>query len=117
MNKRYKECDYENSIIELFENMVYRYIYGPDIDRNFYSPFYEEELENALFNINNRLPYSAIKDAMSQLKNSENGSLIQKNSICMDYLQNGITVNYFDKDKEKKDIIYYHKSVDVYRKQ
>lgn len=106
MNKRYKECDYENSIIELFENMEYRYIYGPDIDRNFYSPFYEEELENALFNINNRLPYSAIKDAMSQLKNIENGSLIQKNSIFMDYLQNGITVNYFDKDKEKKDIVY-----------
>lgn len=106
MNKRYKECDYENSIIELFENMEYRYIYGPDIDRNFYSPFYEEELENALFNINNRLPYSAIKDAISQLKNIENGSLIQKNSIFMDYLQNGITVNYFDKDKEKKDIVY-----------
>ena len=28
----YTEADYENSVIELFENMGYQHVYGPDID-------------------------------------------------------------------------------------
>ncbi len=26
----YTEADYENSVIELFENMGYQHVYGPD---------------------------------------------------------------------------------------
>lgn len=37
MSGFYTEADYENSIIELFQNMGYRYIYGPDVERDFYS--------------------------------------------------------------------------------
>ena len=34
----YTESDYENSIIELFQNNLgYEYAYGPDIERDFYS--------------------------------------------------------------------------------
>lgn len=29
----YTEADYENSIIELFQNMGYQYLYGPDVER------------------------------------------------------------------------------------
>ena len=35
----YIEADYENSIIELFQtDLGYEYVYGPDIERDFYSP-------------------------------------------------------------------------------
>ena len=33
MSESYKEADYENTIIELFQSMGYQHVYGPDIDR------------------------------------------------------------------------------------
>ena len=44
----YTEADYENSIIELFQDMGYRHIYGPDIERDFSNPLFETELIEAL---------------------------------------------------------------------
>ena len=35
MARLYTEADYENSVIELFRNMGYSYLYGPDIERVF----------------------------------------------------------------------------------
>lgn len=35
MSGFYTEADYENSIIELFQNMGYRYVYAPDLERDF----------------------------------------------------------------------------------
>ena len=32
MSGFYTEANYENSIIELFRDMGYRYVYAPDID-------------------------------------------------------------------------------------
>ena len=40
MGVNYTEADYENSVIELFRDKLgYEYIYGPDIERDFYSPY------------------------------------------------------------------------------
>ena len=47
MSGFYEEADYENSILELFQYMGYRYVYGPDVERDFHSPLYEEEVINA----------------------------------------------------------------------
>ena len=52
----YTEADYENSIIELFQGMGYRHVYGPDIERDFNSPLYEEELTTALHRLNPDMP-------------------------------------------------------------
>ena len=38
MSGFYTEADYENSIIELFQNMGYRHVYAPDLERDFRSP-------------------------------------------------------------------------------
>lgn len=110
----YTEADYENSVIELFKKMDYDHVYGPNIERDFYSPFHEEILEESLHNINRGLSYVALQEAINKLKNIENGSLEQKNIVFMDYLQNGITVNYYDKGEEKSDIVYLvdYKNVD-----
>ena len=53
MSKFFIEADYENSIIELFQNdLGYEYVYGPDIERDFYNPLYEEALVESLYRLN-----------------------------------------------------------------
>ncbi len=101
------ENAYEASIIELFQNMGYVHVYGPDIDnRDFTSPLYDVVLEEALVRLNPKLPQSAINEALFKLRNFENAELVQKNSIFMDYLQNGITVRYTEKGEPKDTIVY-----------
>jgi len=103
----FREEDYEKSLIELFQNdLEYEYVYGPDIERDFYNPFYEDVLIESLYCINHGAANGAIQDALFKLKNFENGELVQKNAIFMDYLQNGIPVRYFIDGEERSSIIY-----------
>ena len=103
----FTEANYENSIIELFTNdLGYEYRYGPDVERDFYSPLYDEVLIDALYRLNRSLPEDAIQDALFKLKNFENGELVQKNAVFMDYLQNGIPVRYFVDGEERSSIAY-----------
>lgn len=103
----FREEDYEKSLIELFQNdLEYEYVYGPDIDRDFYSPFYEDVLTESLYRLNHGATNDAIQDALFKLKNFENGELVQKNAAFMDYLQNGIPVRYFVDGEERSSIIY-----------
>lgn len=102
----YAEANYENSVIELFQNMGYRYVYGPDIERNFNIPLYESELEEALYRLNPDMPDDAIAEALYKLKNFENAELVQKNAVFMDYLQHGIEVRYFVKGEERSGLVY-----------
>ena len=103
----FREEDYENSLIELFQNdLEYEYVYGPDIERDFYTPFYEDVLIDSLYRINHGATNDAIQDALFKLKNFENGELVQKNAIFMDYLQNGIPVRYFVDGEQRSSIVY-----------
>ena len=102
----YTESDYEKSIIELFQGMGYQYFYGPDIERDYNCPLFEDELESALYRLNPKMPDDAIQDALYKLKNFENASLVQKNEVFMDYVQNGIEVHYFKKNEERSGIVY-----------
>lgn len=102
----FNENNYENSVIELFENMGYTHVYGPDVERDFYDPLYESELIDALYRINDKLPKEAVQDALFKLKNFENGELVQKNAVFMDYLQNGVPVRYFVDGEERSSLVY-----------
>lgn len=107
MQNLFTEADYENAVIELFQNMGYQHVYAPELEnRNFYSPLYEEVLLNSLHQINPNLPEDAINDAYNKLKNFENGTLVQKNSVFMDYLQNGIEVKYTQNGEEHSALCY-----------
>ena len=107
MARIYTESDYENSIIELFQNdLGYEYAYGPDIERDFYSPLYEDVLIESLYSLNRGLLDDAIQEALYKLKTFENGKLVQKNAIFMEYLQNGIPVKYFVDGHERSTIVY-----------
>ncbi len=107
LTKFYTEADYENSVVELFRtDLGYEYAYGPNIERDFYSPLYNEVLEDSLYRLNRELPFDAIQDALYKLKNFENGELVQKNAVFMEYLQNGVPVRYFDNGEERSAIVY-----------
>ncbi len=106
MSEFYTEADYESSIIELFKTMGYSHIYAPDIERDFKNPLYEKILLESLYKLNKNLPDTAINEAIFKLKNFENGELIQKNAVFMDYIQNGIEVQYVVKGEEHSSIVY-----------
>ena len=92
----YTESNYENAVLQLLnERLGYTYVYGPDVERDYHSPLYEDVLLPALQRINKGLPLDAINEAIYKLKNFESGSLLQKNMTFTDYLQNGISVKYF----------------------
>lgn len=106
MSGSYTEANYENSIVELFQNMGYRHVYAPDLERDLRSPLYGEELLSALRRLNPKMPEDAITDALFKLKNFENAELVQKNELFMDYLQHGIEVRYFVKGEERSGLVY-----------
>lgn len=92
----FAEDNYEKAIIQLFQDELgYSYQYGPDVERDYTEPLYLDELEPALTRINPLLPEGAIQEALNKLKHFENGSILQKNEVFMNYLQNGIEVSYF----------------------
>ena len=102
----YTEADYENSIIELFVGMGYTHVYGPDVERDFRSPLYDAVLEKSLARLNSDLPADAIADALFKLRNFENGELVQRNEVFMDYLQNGVPVSFTVKGEQRSAICY-----------
>lgn len=101
----FTEDTFEQAVIELFVNMGYTHLYAPDLDRDYDSPLLDSVLRDSLVRVNKGLPLDAIEEALSKLKNFDNGSLVQKNMAFMDYLQNGITVKYFVKGEERSSIV------------
>ena len=104
----YNESSFENSIIELFENLGYQHIYAPDLDRteeDLHCPFILEQLYSSLETINPLLSRKAIEEAVFKISNYEVGSLTTKNEIFTDYLQNGVEVSYQENGEEKNEIV------------
>lgn len=102
----FTEADYENSVLELFRNLGYKYVYGPDLERDYKNPLYEDVLIESLSRLNPTLPEAAIQDALYKLHNFENGTLLQQNTVFMNYLQNGIEVSFHANGETKYDIAY-----------
>lgn len=104
----FTEASYENSIIELLENLGYEHVYGPDENRKdeeLRNPFMQERLYSSLETINPMLSRSAIDEAVYKISNYEVGSLVSKNEIFMEYLQNGVEVSYQENGEEKHEIV------------
>ena len=103
----FTESHYENAVIQLFtQHLGYTCAYGPDIERDYHSSLYEEELLSALRHINPTMPQAALDEALYKLKNFESGSLLQKNMLFTDYLQNGVPVKYVEKGEERSGLVY-----------
>ena len=103
----FTESNYENAVLQLFtQTLGYSYAYGPDIERDYHSPIYEDELLPALRAVNPTMPQEALDDAVYKLKNFESGTLLQKNMVFTDYLQNGVPVKFVVKGEERSGLVY-----------
>ena len=103
----FTESNYENAILNLFTDVLgYSYAYGPDIDRDYHDPLYEELLLSALQRINPGLPMEALNEAVYKIKNFETGTLLQKNMTFTDYMQSGVPVKYFVNGEERSALVY-----------
>ena len=102
----FTEDTFEQAVVELFENMGYTHIYAPDMNRTDYSrPLLDDVLRDCLVRLNRSLPAVAIDEAILKLNDFDAGSLLRKNIIFMDYLQNGITVKYAVKGEERSSVV------------
>jgi len=102
----YTEANYENAVIEMFlDTLGYGYAYGPDIARDYADPLYMDEMLLAMERINSKLPEAALTEAVQKLRNIEGGTVLQKNVQFMDYLQNGVPVNYFDEGEQRSALV------------
>ena len=101
----FTEDMFEQAIIELFENMGYTHIYAPDMERDYSSPLLDSILMDSLVKLNKGLPLDAITEAVAKLRAFDTGSLVQKNMTFMDYLQNGLSMKYFDKGEERSTLV------------
>ena len=62
----YAESNYEEAILEFFEELGYNRVFGYDIDHDYYNPLYMDELESALQRVNPTLPPIAIGEAIDK---------------------------------------------------
>ena len=106
MSTSYTEADYEKSVIELFAELGYTPLYGPEVERDVRSPLYDVVLAEQIRRLNPSLPDEALVDALDQLRNIESGELVQRNKVFMDYLQNGIVARYFADGEERSALVY-----------
>lgn len=97
----YTESNYENAIIQQMQALGYAYVYGPDVERDYGDPLYSAVLDASIRRVNPDVSEAAITEALYKLRNIENGPLPFRNSIFMDYLQNGIDVSYIEDGEEK----------------
>ena len=103
----FTEEKYENAVMELFQdNLGYAHIYGPDVTRDYSEPLFLDELLPALQRINPKLPEAAINEAVYKLRNFENGTILIKNMQFMNYLQNGVSVNFYDNNQQRSALVY-----------
>jgi type I restriction enzyme R subunit len=103
----YTEANYENAVLEVFRDTLgYGHIYAPDLVRDYTDPLHKEELLSALHRVNPKLPEVALYEAVYKLRNFEGGTVLQKNVQFMDYLQNGVSVSYFDSGEQRFSLVY-----------
>ena len=97
----YNEAAHENALIELFQNMGWEHVYGPDVERDWHSPLYDSVLENSIRRLPPKAAPAAIDEALVKLRHFENAELKKKSALFMNYLQNGIEVSYHQNGETK----------------
>ena len=85
--------------MELFQTLGYSDYYGPDIERDYKNPLFKQDLEN-LHRINKSLDSEAVDKTIESIQDLGIGSLEDLNNKFMDYVQNGVSINYW-KDGEE----------------
>ena len=99
------EKDYENTLLDLFEQMGYRRTSGGDVERDCSCPLYDEELEGAVRYLNAGLSEEALSEALRKVRHVEGGSLEWRNEVFSDWLVGGVSASYRDNDQMRTALV------------
>ena len=102
---QHTEAHYENTLIELFQQMGYAYECGYDVERDFRNPYYEADLKQALHKLNPQLSEGVLQEAFRLITHVNEGTLEQRNEQLMDYLQSGVEVKYSEDGRSKTALV------------
>jgi len=101
----YIEDSYEQTLIQLFQEMGYEYACGYDVERDYREPFYGTDLQKALRQLNPMLSNEVLHEAYRLVTHVNEGILEQRNEQLMDYLQNGVEVKYTQDGRAKTALV------------
>lgn len=99
------EESYENTLIQLFQDLGYQYECGYDVERDYRNPYYEEDLCDALRRLNPMLSEEVLNEAFRLVTHVNEGTLEQRNETLMDYVQNGVEVKYSEDGRPKTALV------------
>ena len=88
------ENQFEQAVLEVLREQDYNVLSSGEIQRDYRNPLYMDELEEALFALNPGVPNRAIEEAMRKLQALDVGTLVQKNKVFTDWLQNGMEISF-----------------------
>ena len=91
-------------MLSILKDLGYTYYDGYEMDRDYHNPLFEDDLSN-IYAINNNVSNIAIEAAIKTVKEFSRASLKVINDKFMDYLQNGVAVNYWEDSKEKSALV------------
>ena len=101
----HSEANYENTLIQLFQDLGYQYECGYDVERDYRNPYYERDLREALHRLNPMLSEEVLNEAFRLITHVNEGVLEQRNETLMDYLQNGVEVKYSEGGRSKTALV------------
>ena len=102
---KHNEASYENTLIQLFQDLGYDYECGYDVERDHRNPYYEEDLHDALRRQNPMLSAEVLNEAFRLVTHVNEGTLEQRNEQLMDYVQNGVEVKYSEDGRPKTALV------------
>ena len=108
------ESRIEEFAIGLFEQLGYRYLYGPDIAPDGASPqrvSFEEvvmgdSLRHAVYRINHRLPTEVCDEAINQVLRIASPDLLSNNETFHRMLTEGISVSVHQEGVERGELVW-----------
>ncbi len=90
----FTEDQFEQAVLEVLGEHDYKVHSGGDIPRDYRNPLFMDELETALSHLNPGFPPRALDEAARKLQALDAGTLIQKNKVFTDWLQNGMEISF-----------------------
>ncbi len=92
----YTEDSYEQTVLDVFRELGYEVLYGPDVDaatgRDITYASMPEKLREAMLRINSNEKTAAVDEALRKVHELFSQPLLQANVQLTDWLQNGIDV-------------------------
>ncbi len=103
------ESDIEESLIEHLERLGYSYVPGPTLSpdgehperKNYGEVILWGRLETAIRRLNDKIPDSAVTQALRQIRTVAGADLVEKNRTMYQYLTQGIEVTAMVEGKER----------------